>query len=121
MMRSAPLTVYAGIASLATALAIRDRHPARLLGFDVPGSVVQQALTVGTGISPPAALIAVSAAVPEEQRLRKLLASLFLAGALAEPVTWRALRRPIDDPLLTAAVVANVVLPIADLTRRSPR
>jgi hypothetical protein len=42
-----------------------------------------------------------------------ILSGLMVAGILGEPNTWHTLRRPAQDPLVTACVILEIGLPLA--------
>ncbi|HEX9260285.1 MAG TPA: hypothetical protein VF855_12155 [Acidimicrobiales bacterium] len=113
-----PLRTYAVAGLAATVLAIRRDEPARPFGIGFPGPVAAQALVVGTGLSAPVPMLPLvwQARSP---KVKGMLAAMFLVGALGEPVTWRTLRRPLRNPLVTAVVVANIALPVIHLATRS--
>lgn len=118
--RTTWLDLYAVVGALATVAAIRRSEPARLFGVRFPGTVAVQAATIGTGISAPLAALLFAPLVGRRGgSTSTALASAFLAGALGEPATWRALRRPSRDLSLTAIVLANLILPTLALTPRS--
>ena len=84
-------------------------------GINVPGTAAQHALTIGSPLSaPPLMLIALIAA---SRRGRtdavRLLAGMLIFGILGEVDTWTTLRRPGLDPVGTACVALDVVLPVA--------
>lgn len=86
---------YAGLAAYATRVAIEDDVPARFGGREYPGSVQQQFLWAGTGLSPPSYLVVAYAQLARTGH-RTALAVLSLctiAGHLGEPVTYRAVGR----------------------------
>ncbi len=121
--RTTWLDLYVAVGALATVAAIRRSEPARLFGMHFPGRVAMQAATIGTGISAPLPALAVAPLVGRRKGgvASVALASAFLAGAMGEPATWRALRRPSRDPLLTAIVLANLILPSVALAQRRAR
>lgn len=121
--RDALLDLYAVVGVVATMAAIRRSEPARLFGLRFPGTVATQAATIGTGISAPLPVLLVAPLIGRRggRNVSTALASTFLVGALGEPATWRALRRPRRDPSLTAIALANLVLPGLALANRSAR
>ena len=92
----------------------RDRC-ARFAGISVPGTAAQHALTIGSPLSaPPLMLIALIAAARRGRTdAVRLLSAMLVFGILGEVDTWTTLRRPGLDPVGTACVVLDVVLPVA--------
>ena len=92
----------------------RDRC-AGFVGISVPGTAAQHALTIGSPLSaPPLMLIALIAAARRGRTdAVRLLAAMLIFGILGEVDTWTTLRRPGLDPVGTACVVLDVVLPVA--------
>jgi hypothetical protein len=82
-----------------------------------PGTPGVQALTVGTPLSaPPPMLVALLLAAGGRHRgALRLLLLLFLLGVIAETDTRTALRQPAADPLTTACIALDIVLPVAML------
>lgn len=106
--------------SLVGALAALDRQRmARFVGIRLPGSPVAQALTVGTSMSAPPVMLGalVISARSGRTDIVRLLSALFLVGILGEPDTWSVVRRPRSDPLATACVALEILLPVALLQK----
>jgi hypothetical protein len=118
---------YVVVAVAGALRSVSNERPARFLGVQLPGTPAQQALTVGSPLSaPPVMLLALLAAAGRSPRDPTLaawvrrLSVLFLVGIAGEPDTWSTLRRPASDPITTACVVLDLVLPAA-LLRSSRR
>ncbi|MEK7425065.1 MAG: hypothetical protein AAB131_14640 [Actinomycetota bacterium] len=99
--------------------AVRRGRPARFAGLRFPGTPGAHALTIGTPLSaPPAMLIGLFVAARRQRGdVLKILSVLFVVGVAAEPDTLAALRHPSADPLSTGCTVLELVLPMAMLAR----
>jgi hypothetical protein len=113
---------YLAVSVVGAALAVRRDRPARLFGLRYPGTVVQQAFTIGTAASPPPCMLALLwwADRRENASLLRLLAAGYLVGVFGEPDTTRALRRAAADPLGAAVAVLQIALPAALLWGAGP-
>jgi hypothetical protein len=102
---------------------VRSGRHARFAGLPFPGSPGVQALTIGTPLSaPPAMLLAlVVARWRDRSDLVRALAVLFLIGIAAEADTMPTLLHPREDRLRTACVALDVAVPAVMLVaaRRS--
>ncbi len=107
--------LYVAVSLIGAVHSIRRGKPARLFGLHFPGSVAAQALTIGTAISaPPTMLAALLVAESRGRRdIVRILSMMFICGVLGEADTPTALRRPRADPLGTACVALEVLLPAA--------
>jgi hypothetical protein len=102
----------------------RGRH-ARFAGLHLPGTPLAHALTIGSPLSaPPAMLLALVVAERTGRRdLVSALSMLFLVGIAAEADTVPTLLlHPSADRLRTTCVLLDVALPVVMLVaaRRSP-
>lgn len=89
-------------------------RPARFAGIRLPGTAVQHALTIGSPLSAPPAMLA--ALVIADRRGRddvvRVLSAMFVVGILGEADTWTMLRRgPRSDPIAALCAAFYVVLP----------
>ncbi len=111
--------VYIAVSLLGAVHAVRRGRPARFAGLRFPGTPFAHALTVGTPLSaPPAMLAALTIAVRKNHvGATRMLSFLFLVGILAEPDSWAALRQPKADPSATGWTVLDAALPIALFTK----
>jgi len=120
---STPLSVaalaYAGAATVASVVSIRDEVPGRPFGIGVPLSVpVALAVGWGSGIAPPwpmpaAVLVAASRARWGHRRAAGLAGAIGAAsvmGHLIEPVTWR---REEWTPLAVTASATMITAAVA--------
>lgn len=107
--------VYLLVSLLGAVHAVRRGRPARFAGLHFPGTPLAHALTIGTPLSaPPAMLAALLFAVRSRRRgATCLLALLFFLGIIAEPDSLAALRKPTSDPLATGCAALDTALPIA--------
>ncbi len=118
--RSTLLRLYGALGLISTLVALQRGERARLFGLRFPGSVPMQAATIGTGISAPVpALLVLPVVDHRRDGVPAALAAAFLVGALGEPATWRAVRNPSGDRVLSAVVLCNVALPLLALVPRS--
>ena len=108
---------YLAVSLLGALHAIRRHLPARPVGWQFPGTPRAQALTIGTPLSaPPAMLVALLVAIRMGHRdAIRLLSLLFLLGIVAEADTPTTLRAPFADPFTTGCTALEIVLPIAML------
>lgn len=76
-----------------------------------------QALTIGTPLSAPPALLAALALAElrSDRQRRRALALVFAVGVLGEPDSWRALANPRDEPATTVLVALDLAMPLAML------
>lgn len=94
---------------------IRQHRSANFAGIRLPGTASQHALTIGSPLSaPPLMLVALTVASRRERRdVVRLLAATMVIGVIGEADTWTTIRRPRTDPIATACVVLDIVLPAA--------
>ena len=116
--------VYLTTAVLGTWLAVRDGLVGRPFGWTIDMTPLSGfVFGLGTALSGPLllllALVAANLGLRQagtvEQRAAVWIAILgvgFLAGMLAEPITWDLLE-PGVGPLKAATVIANILLPLA--------
>ncbi len=102
--------------------AVSRQRGARFAGIRLPGSPIAHALTVGTSMSAPPAILGVLVISARRGRIDivRLISALFLVGIMGEPDTWSVVRRPRSDRLATACVALEFLLPAA-LLRQSMR
>jgi hypothetical protein len=96
---------------------VKRRRPARFVGLRLPGSPLAHALTIGTPLSaPPAMLIALVVASRKQRRdAIKFLSVMFLLGVAGEADTAATIRHPFADPLGTGCTVLEMLVPVAML------
>ncbi len=101
-------------------MSVQRRRAARFAGVTLPGPPLVQALTIGTPLSaPPALLVALALAeLRSDRRWRHALAIVFAVGVLGEPDSWRALAHPRDQPATTFLVALDLAMPLAMLIPR---
>ncbi|MEO6570291.1 MAG: hypothetical protein ABIO83_01970 [Ilumatobacteraceae bacterium] len=115
-VRSVVVWSYAMIGATGAVQAVRRDLPARFGGLRWPGTPIIQALSTGTALSaPPALLVAAIIDDCRSRRWSRLLAMGFLVGAAGECDTYRTLRHPRRDPATTIISAANLSLPAAML------
>ncbi len=122
-MKATPRPVdalYAGLGLVAGRVAARDDLPGRPFGIDLRLST-RAAVTLGAGsaISAPWPML-VGLMVRPTTRRRTMLATLFMVGCLAEPITWQALAGRTARPI-RAITAANLILPLLMLTQGAQR
>jgi hypothetical protein len=108
-------TAYIGFNVVGAVRSLRRGRPARFLGVQLPGPPVAKALTIGTPLSaPPAMLIALAvAAHSRRDDIVLVLSAMFIVGIVGEPDTYRALRRPVVDPISSTCAALDAALPAA--------
>ena len=108
-------TSYIAVSAVGAIHSLRRRRPARLLGVGLPGPPIAQAISIGTPLSAPPAMLVALAIAADRRRDRALLAlsAMFLLGITGEPDTYRAIRRPRADPIATVCVALAVAIPAA--------
>lgn len=108
---------YVAVSVVGAVHAVRRGRPARFAGLRFPGTPGAHALTIGTPLSAPPAMLVGLLLAARRQRgdVIKILSVLFLLGVAAEPDTRAALRHPSADPLSTGCSVLELMLPVAML------
>jgi hypothetical protein len=111
------VTAYLAGSVFGAVHSVRHRRHARFAGLRLPGSPGAHALTVGSPLSaPPAMLLALLVARRRGRYdLIEALSVLFLIGIAAEADTVPTLLHPREDPMRTACVALDVALPAAML------
>ena len=115
---------YLATAGMGTWLAVRDGLVGRPFGWAIDMTPLSGfVFGLGTALSGPLvlllALVAANLGLRQGERAEKraagwiaILGAGFLAGMLAEPITWDVLE-PGVGPLKAATVVANILLPLS--------
>lgn len=115
-VRSIVVWSYAITGVIGAVHAVRRDLVARFGGWRWPGTPIVQAVSIGTALSaPPALLVAAIVDLCRPQRWRRWLAVGFLIGAAGERDTYRTLRHPSRHPLATMITATNLSLPAAML------
>lgn len=115
-VRSVVVWSYAITGVAGAVHAVRRDLPARFCGLRWPGTPVIQAVSIGTALSaPPALLVAAIVDIGRSRRWSRLLAVGFLIGAVGERDTYRTLRHPRRNLATTMISAANLALPAAML------
>ncbi len=117
------VTAYLAGSVVGAVHSVRRRRHARFAGLQFPGTPFAHAVTIGSPLSAPPAILITLVVAERTGRsgLVKALSALFLIGIAAEADTLATLRHPSKDPLSTTCVVLDVALPAAMLVavRRS--
>jgi hypothetical protein len=108
-------TSYIAVSVLGAIHSLRRGRVARFLGMQLQGPPVVQALTIGTPLSaPPAMLIALALAAHRHRNTAvATVSAIFLLGVVGEPDTYEAVRRPTADPIGSTCAVLELALPAA--------
>jgi hypothetical protein len=106
---------YVGVSVVGAVHSLRRGREARFLGVQLPGPAVAKALSIGTPLSAPPAMLAALALAACRRRDDALfvLGAMFLVGILGEPDTYRAVRRPTADPLGSMCAALEAAVPTA--------
>lgn len=107
------LKSYLVLNVVGAALSVQRRRSPRLFGIRLPGTPLIHALTIGSPMSAPPLMLMALIVAERRRRLDVVAAisAMFVCGIAGEADTVAALRRPRADPVVTALVVLELVVP----------